>query len=69
MDNSILNPNMSLKDNVELLFSNLRYNESTALENGDIRLTIGLQDRIIKMISQYEKSIQAENENAVTRFL
>ncbi|MEY3400581.1 MAG: hypothetical protein RLZZ86_184 [Cyanobacteriota bacterium] len=60
---------MSLKDNVELLFSNLRYNESTALENGDIRLTIGLQDRIIKMISQYEKSIQAENENAVTRFL
>jgi hypothetical protein len=69
MDNSILNPNMSLKDNIELLFSNLRYNESTALENGDIRLTIGLQDRIIKMISQYEKSIQAENENAVTRFL
>jgi hypothetical protein len=69
MDNSILNPNMSLKDNVELLFSNLRYNESTALENGDIRLTIGLQDRIIRMISQYEKSIQAENENAVTRFL
>lgn len=60
---------MSLKDNVELLFSNLRYNESTALENGDIRLTIGLQDRIIRMISQYEKSIQAENENAVTRFL
>jgi len=60
---------MSLKDNIELLFSNLRYNESTALENGDIRLTIGLQDRIIKMISQYEKSIQAENENAVTRFL
>jgi len=69
MDNSILNPNMSLKDNIELLFSNLRYNESTALENGDIRLTIGLQDRIIRMISQYEKSIQTENENAVTRFL
>jgi len=60
---------MSLKDNIELLFSNLRYNESTALENGDIRLTIGLQDRIIRMISQYEKSIQTENENAVTRFL
>ena len=38
----ILNTNISLKENIKLLFSNLRYNESTHLGLGDIRLTIGL---------------------------
>lgn len=69
----ILNTNISLKENIKLLFSNLRYNESTHLGLGDIRLTIGLQDRIIRMIDEYEQSnnkqTEEQNEESPTRFI
>lgn len=69
----ILNTNISLKENIKLLFSNLRYNESTHLGLGDIRLTIGLQDRIIRMIDEYEqnnnKQTEELNEESTTRFI
>jgi hypothetical protein len=69
----ILNTNISLKENIKLLFSNLRYNESTHLGLGDIRLTIGLQDRIIRMIDEYEQSnnkqTEEQNEESTNRFI
>ena len=69
----ILNTNISLKENIKLFFSNLRYNESTHLGLGDIRLTIGLQDRIIRMIDEYEQSnnkqTEEQNEESTNRFI
>ena len=50
----------SAKEQVKLLFSELRFNEKTHLGLGDIRLTIGVQERIIKIIDKYEKDMETK---------
>ena len=50
----------SAKEQVKLLFSELRFDDKTHLGLGDIRLTIGVQERIIKIIDKYEKEMEAK---------
>lgn len=50
----------SAKEQVKLLFSELRFDDKTHLGLGDIRLTIGVQERIIKIIDKYEKEMETK---------
>lgn len=64
----ILNNKISLKENIKLLFSNMRNDEKTHLGLGDIRLTIGMQERIIKMIDEAEKETLDNTNKSVRVF-
>lgn len=50
----------SAKEQVKLLFSELRFDNNTHLGLGDIRLSIGVQERIIKIIDKYERDMEAK---------
>lgn len=50
----------SAKEQVKLLFSEMRFDSKTHLGLGDIRLSIGVQERIVKIIDKYEKEMETK---------